>query len=202
MNQTKNMNQTTKNTEKQENIQQNTDFVDSKNGRLNKELILHNEDLESNIRKWKAPLKRGITMKTWKENRSQNAYQVTSYNRWPTSIREWHLGFHNKPDQMKIFTQGDENIIKRERNKKHIVSPRGTQIRDDLFIHPLIMWWVHRNRDRASTKPRKRQESKMGTLHGCDHLSVSVSLSAPNQASVWTQQRNQQCTAHFRNYSL
>ena len=82
MNQTKNMNQTTKNTEKQKNIQQNTDFVDSKNGRVNKELILHNEDLESNIRKWKAPLKRGITMKTWKENRSQNAYQVTSYNRF------------------------------------------------------------------------------------------------------------------------
>ena len=75
------MNQTTNNTEKQENIQQNTDFADSKNGRVNKELILHNEDLESNIRKWKAPLKRGITMKTWKENRSQNAYQVTSYNR-------------------------------------------------------------------------------------------------------------------------
>ena len=71
MNQTKNMNQTTKNTKKQENFQQNTD----------KELILHNEDLESNIRKWKASLKRGITMKTWKENRSQNAYQVTSYNR-------------------------------------------------------------------------------------------------------------------------
>ena len=59
------MNQTTKNTKKQKNIQQNTDFVDSKNGRVNKELILHNEDLESNIRKWKAPLKRGITMKTW-----------------------------------------------------------------------------------------------------------------------------------------
>ena len=37
------MNQTTKNTEKQENIQQNTDFADSKNGRVNKELILHNE---------------------------------------------------------------------------------------------------------------------------------------------------------------
>jgi len=136
------------------------------------------------------------------KNWSQNAYQVTSYNRWPTSTREWHLGFHNKPNQTKIFTQGDENIIKRERNKKHIVSPHGTQIWDDLFIHPLIMWWVHRNRDRASTKPRKRQESKMGTLHGCDHLSVSVSLSASNQASVWTQQRNQQCTAHFRNYSL
>ena len=86
--------------------------------------------------------------------------------------------------------------------QKHIGSPHGAQIQADLFIHPFIRWWVHRNRDRASTKPRKRQESKMGTLHGCDHLSASVSLSASNQASVWTQQRNQQCTAHFRNYSL
>jgi hypothetical protein len=78
---------------------------------------LHNEDLQSNIRKGEAPLKRGITTTTWKEYRSQNTYQVTSYNRWPISTGEWHLGFHNKPDQRKIFTQVDENIIKRERTK-------------------------------------------------------------------------------------